>query len=167
MAVNTGRTTGKNFIFKVDNSTGSLCDIAVNTINGVGISYNQVDVSALQDAIKGFLPGQADPTLTIGGPFDTAVYQAPSATGEAAKLSGAHTILSPLAGGVTPLGFGVYVGMRQNWVSGEPVFGISGTASNGVLLFDYTVDVAAGTYQATFKFYPGSAAPAWGTQALL
>jgi hypothetical protein len=166
MTVNTGRTVGKYFIFKVDNSAGSLCDIAVSSINGIGVSYPQVDVSALQDAMKGFLPGQPDATLTITGPFDTAVYQAPSATSEAAKLSGSHTILSPLVGATTPLGFGCYVGMRQYWVAGEPVYGISGTTANGVLLYDYTVDLAAATYSATFKFFPGSAAPAWGSQAL-
>lgn len=164
MAANTsGRTVGKYFKFQIDNLTGSTCDIPVNTINGVGLSYPQTDVSALQDALKGFLPGQPDATLTIGGPFDTSAYQAASVTTEAPKLSGSHTILSPLLGGVTPLGFGIYAGMRQNWTAGEPAFGISGTASNGILLFDYTVDFAASTYSATFKFYPGSAAPAWGT----
>lgn len=166
MGAQTGRTTGKYFKFQIDNSAGSTCDIAVNTINGVGLTYPQVDVSALQDALKGFLPGQPDATLTIGGPLDSSVYQACSASTEAPKLSGSHTILSPLNGLQTPLGFGCYIGMRQPWTSGEPVFGISGTTSNGILLFDYTVDFSAVTYQATFKFYPGSAAPAWGTAQL-
>jgi hypothetical protein len=160
------RTVGKYFKFQIDNTTSSLCDIPVNTINGVGLTYPQVDVSALQDALKGFLPGQPDATLTISGPFDDAAYQASSTTGQAPKLSGSHTILSALNGGVTPLGFGVYAGMQRYWTTGDPVFGISGTASNGVLLFDYTVDFAASTYSATFKFYPGSAAATWGTAQL-
>jgi hypothetical protein len=59
----------------------------------------------------------------------------------------------------------VRVGMRQAWESGEPQFGITSSAANGVVVSDYQVDVAEGTYTAKLRMYSGSAAPAWGTAA--
>lgn len=49
--------------------------------------------------------------------------------------------------------------------SGEPVFGITSSATSGFLCFDYQVDVNAGKYTAKFRMFPGSSAPAWGTAA--
>lgn len=166
MAANTGRTAGKWTKVQVEDSGGVLRDIPVTSINGIGLDLPEVDVSAIQDAVKGFLTGQPDYTLDLSGPFDTAAAQAASGSGAASALSGSHTVLYDLPGGVTPLGFGLYIGIRHEWETGEPVWGLSSSAANGILCLDFKVDYIAGTYTAKFKMYPGSAVPAWGTAAI-
>jgi len=166
MAVQTGRTQSKYVKFQLDDSGGTMRDVPITSINGVGLNYPEVDVSAIQDAVKGFLTGQPDFSLEISGPIDTAAAQAASGSGSAAALSGSHTVLSDLPGGVTPLGFGIYIGIRHNWETGEPVFGLAASAANGVICINYAPNPVDGMYTATFRLYPGSAAPAWGTAAI-
>lgn len=170
MAANTGRTVAKWCKFQVDDSAGTLRDLPINSINGVGLTFEETDLTAFQDAVKNALQGQPDFVLTIGGPFDTTAAQAASASAAAAALSGSHTVLNGLmaavvAGTDSPLAFGFYVGVRHYWETGEPAFGITGSATNGMRLFEYTVDPSNQTYSAKFRMNPGSAAPAWGTAA--
>ena len=168
MAPQNGRTVGKYFKFQIKDSAGTLRDIPVETIGGVGITYPEVDLTALQDALKGFLTGQGTVAVTIGGPFDTSAAQAASGTGAAAALSGSHTVLSGVNGLLVPLSMGIYIGMREYWTqaNSDPVFGIISSASNGVIVTEYQVDIAAGKYTAKIAMYPGSAAPTWGTTAI-
>ena len=166
MAIKTGRTVGKYVKFQIEDSGAVYRDIPVTSINGLGLTYEEVDVSAIQDAVRGFLNGQPDYSLEISGPFDTSAAVAASSTSlSAAALSGSHTVLNDLPNDLTPLGFGIYVGIRQNWSTGEPVFGISSDAAgtNGILCMNYNVDPNSMTYTASFKLYPGSSAPTWGT----
>ncbi len=166
MTAQTGRTVSKFCKVQVDDSAGTMRDIPVNSVNGVGLTFDEVDLTAFQDAVKGALAGHPDFVLTISGPFDTSAAQAASGSAAAAALSGSHTVLNPINGGYTPLGFGIYFGMRHFWETGEPVFGLTASAANGMTCFDYTVDPGAGTYTAKFRMYPGSAVPAWGTAAI-
>lgn len=165
MTANTGRTVSKFAKFQVDDSGGTLRDIPVNSINGVGLTFDEVDLTAFQDAVKGALAGHPDFVLTISGPFDTTAATAASTSGAAPALSGSHTVLNGINGKYTPLTFGVYFGMRQIWETGEPCFGITSSSANGALCFDYTVDPGAGTYTAKFRMAAGSAAPAWASAA--
>jgi hypothetical protein len=165
MAAQTGRTVAKWFKFQVDDSAGTLRDIPVNSINGVGLTFEEIDLTAFQDAVKGALAGQPDFVLTVGGPFDNLAAQAASGSAAAAALSGSHTVLNAINGASTPLTFGCYFGVRHYWETGEPAFGITSTATNGAICFEYTVDPANMTYSAKFRMAPGSAAPAWGTAA--
>ena len=165
MAAQTGRTVAKWFKFQIDDSGGTVRDIPVNTINGVGLTYDEVDLTAFQDAVKGFLSGQPDFTLTIGGPVDSTAVQAASGSGAVAALSGSHTVLSAINGLQVPLTFGCYFGMRHYWETGEPAFGITSSSTSGALVFDYTVDPSNMTYSAKLRMFPGSSAPAWGTAA--
>ena len=159
MAAQTGRTVSKWVDFIVDDSAGTLRSIPVSSINGLGLNYEEKDLTAFQDAIKGVLLGQPDCAIEITGPFDTTAAQA------AGTLSGSHTVLSAIVGGSTPLTLDVQIGMRHAWESGEPQFGITSSAANGFLCANYNVDIGAGTYSARFVMFPGSAAPAWGTAA--
>ena len=159
MAAQTGRTTQKWTTFNIDDSAGTIRTIPVDSINGVGLTYDEVELTAFMDALKGVLPAHADCTITIGGPFDT------TAAATAGSLSGSHTILSAINGAQTPLTLDVQVGIRAAWESGAPQFGITSSATSGFLCFDYQVDVNAGKYTAKFRMYPGSSAPAWGTAA--
>lgn len=159
MTANTGRTTKKWTSFNVDDSGGTVRTIPVDTINGLGLTYDEVELTAFIDAIKGVLPAHPDCVITIAGPFDT--------TAAAAKgtLSGSHTVLSAIVGGVTPLTISAEVGIRHAWESGEPAFGITSSAANGFLCTEYIPDVNTGKYTAKFRVFPGSIAPAWGTSA--
>ena len=165
MAAQTGRTPGKYIHVAIDDSGGTVRDIPVSSINGVGLTAEMVDLSALQDAMKGGLPGQPGVEIQITGPFDSSAAQTASTSGSAPALSGSHTVLAGINNGATPLAFGVYYGVRQHWTDGEPVFGITGTTANGVLVRDYVVN-SDGTYSATIYPYPGSATLAWGTSAI-
>jgi len=166
MTANTGRTSGKWIKWQLEDSAGTLRDLPISSINGLGLNYPEVDVSAIQDAVKGFLTGQPDYSLEVGGPFDTAAAQAASGSGAVAALSGSHTVLYPLNGVLTPLGFAIYLGIRHAWETGEPVFGLASSAANGLIEVNYNPDFINGTYMATFRLYPGSAVPAWGTAAI-
>lgn len=169
MAASVGRTVGKYVKFQIHDTGATFRDIPVTSINGVGLNYPEVDVTAIQDAVKGFLNGQPDYTLSISGPFDTTAAVARSTGGSVAALSGSHTVLKNLPNDLDPLSFAIYVGIRHTWTSGEPSFGISTTSSgtggiSGLLCMNYNVDPISATYDATFKLAPGSAAPYWHTK---
>lgn len=153
MTANTGRTTSKWTKFLIDDSAGTPREIAVSSVNGVGLTYDEVDLTAFMDAVKGALPATPDCRITISGPFDTTA------------TTGSHTVLSAINGGVTPLTFDVQFGMRHTWEAGEPQFGITSSATSGALIKNYTVDPSTGMYTAELYMFPGSAAPAWGTAA--
>ncbi len=159
MAAQTGRTVARWVDFIIDDSGGTLRSIPVDSINGVGLNYDEVDLTAFQDAVKGALPETPDCVITITGPFDT------TAAAAAGTLSGSHTILSAIVGGVTPLSLDCQVGIRHAWESGEPQFGITSSGTSGFLCRSYDPDINTGKYSATIGMFPGSSAPAWGTSA--
>lgn len=165
MAAGTGRTAKRWTRFLVDDSGGTLREIPVDSINGVGLTYDELELTAFQDAIKGVLLDTPDCVIEISGPFDNSAAQAAGGSGAAPALSGSHTVLSGIAGVNTPLTLDVRFGMRQYWQTGEPVFGITSSSANGFVCTKYTVDPAEMKYAASFRMFPGSAAPSWGTNA--
>jgi hypothetical protein len=158
MTANTGRTVSRYTDFRVDDSAGTLRSIPVDSINGVGLTFDEVNVTAFQDAIKNALLGHPGCTISITGPFDTGAAQA------AGTLSGSHTILNGIVGVNTPLSLDVQVGIRHAWESGEPQFGITSSSTSGFLCSEYVPDINNGKYSAKFVVV-GSVAPAWGTAA--
>lgn len=157
----TGRTVGRFTKMQIEDTGGVLRDIPISSYGNVGITYDETDVSSLQEAVKAMLAAQGNFSLSITGPFDNTAAQAASTTGLVAALSGSHTVLEPLNGGLTPRAFGIYFGIQGYWANGDPVFG----ADNSCIVTDYQVDPAAGTYSAKLAF-PGSSgatAPDWGT----
>jgi hypothetical protein len=163
MAANTGRTVKQWVRFVVDDSAGTLREIPIDSINGVGLDRPEVDLTAFQDAIRGVLTDTPDCTIAITGPFDTSAAQAAAASGAAPVLSGSHTVLAGIDGKTVPLSLGVYIGVRHYWETGEPTFGSTSSATSGFICTNYTVNPGDGKYSASFKMFPGSAAPAWGT----
>lgn len=160
----TGRTSPRFCKFQIEDSGGTLRDVPVSSLGSVGITYDEIDVSAMQELVKTMLSGQGTFSMTITGPFDNTAAATASASGEsaAAHLSGSHTVLEPLNGGLTPRAFGVYFGVQADWSSGDPVFG----ADNCVIVTDYTVDPSAGSYSAKLAHISGGTAPDWGTTAI-
>ena len=160
MPANVGRGQSKWLDFRLDDSGGTLRSIPITTINGVGITYDEQELMAVQDQLHNALPNFANAPIDITGPFDTTV------AGVAPILSGSHTVLAPINGLSVPLSLGVFVGLRHVWEAGEPVFGLTSSATSGYVCVSYNVDPMAGTYAARFVPYPGSALPAWGVAAI-
>lgn len=159
MAVNTGRTTNKNVDFRIDDSGGTLRSIPVSSINGLDLNYEEFVLTAFLDAVKGKLLGIPDLKIEISGPFDT------TAAAAAGTPSGSHTVLNGIKGKNVPLTMDIQIGMGHVWEAGEPQFGITSSASAGMLCQHYAVDPNNGTYSASFVVYPGSTCPDWGTVA--
>lgn len=162
----TGRTVSKWVRFVVKDSGGTLREIPISSLSAVGLVYDEQDIEAYQDAIKGALPNHPDAPIEISGPFDTTAATTVAASGVAPTLSGSHTVLNGVNGANTPLSLGVYFGIRGYWATGDPVFGITSSATAGYLCFSYVVDTGNMTYKAKFRLFPGSTAPAWGTAAV-
>lgn len=161
----TGRSSPKYAKFQLEDTGGVLRDIPVMSFGEVGITYDELDVSAFQDVIKGFMAGMGTFALTISGPFDNSAAVAASGSGAAAgaSLSGSHTVLSALNGGLTPRAFGVYFGIQANWATGDPVFG----GDNSVIVTSYVVNFDTATYTAKIAHVGAGTAPAWGTTAIV
>jgi hypothetical protein len=160
-----GRTVGKYCKFQICDSATTLRDIPVNSFGNVGLTFAEQDVTALQEAISSVLNGQGSFSTTITGPFDNTTSVAASTTGARPALSGAHDVLPGINGDNTARSFGIYLGIRGDWAAGDPVFG----AIKSILVSDYTVDPAAGTYSAKISTAGGRGAntalhdPHWGT----
>lgn len=154
MAAQTGRTVSKYVTFKIgDTGNANLITVAgVKSIAGVGIQYDEMDVTAFADAVKNFLPGHGNFSIDVVGNFDNTAS------------TGFHTVFSAINGLTTPLTMDVQFGVRHAWESGEPQFGITATATSGVIVTNYTVDPNNMEATATIKLMGGTA-PAWGTAA--
>lgn len=160
----TGRTSPRFAKFQLEDSGGVLRDIPVKSLGDIGQTFEEIDVSAMQELVKTFLTGQATFALTFSGPFDNTAATTASASGEsaAAHLSGSLTVVEPLNGGLTPRAFGVYFGVQGDWTTGDPVFG----ADNSVIVTQFTQNPESGTYTAKLAHVSGGTAPSWGTTAI-
>ncbi len=153
MAANTGRSVSKYLTFILEDSGQALRTIVgVKSVGGVGVTYGEVDVSALNDAMVNVLNGKGDMSISLTGHVDNTAN------------TGFHTVLSALNGLQVPLTFDVQLGMRQAWEAGEPQFGISQSATSGVIVTNYVVNVDSMEASATLRVFGGTA-PAWGTTA--
>jgi hypothetical protein len=162
---NTGRTDSKWIEFHIGSAGNTAIRwIPIDSLSAVGHVYDETDLSAWADAVKASLPNMPDAPIEIGGPFDTKADAAADTS-----LSGSHTILSAIMTAqrttITPLTLDVRFGMQHAYTSGEPQFGLTATATSGYWLKDYTVDPGTGKYRASWRLFPGSSLPDWGTGA--
>jgi hypothetical protein len=161
MAALTGRTTFMFTRLYIGDTSNVLRMIEINSLSVVGVQYDELDLSAWSDAVKGSLPTWPGVTFEFGGPWSTL---AAAAAGYASP-SGSHTVLQPLLGLTVPRTIDIQFGIRAAWESGAPQFGISRSATSGVWLKKFDYDPATGMYAAAAAMYPGSELPAWGTAA--
>lgn len=155
MGVQTGRTIPAFTKLLLGTTGGTMTDMKIDELGEVGLDYEEVEVSAWSDVIKGVLVGKPDFTLTFGGPIDNTASTGPS-TLMRTWIATPNTILS----------FDVQVGVRHTWESGEQQFGITGVVATntGVTLTSYKE--SGERYSASIRMLSGSAtAPAWGTAA--
>ena len=145
----TGKTTGRYVKILLDDSGGTARDISasVNTIGGIGLTNEQVDVTSLSDSVMQYLAGRGDSAIEIGGPFNNTA------------TTGAHTVLSGLVGGNTAATLTVQIGIRATATTGDPEW------EGEYVVTAYTVDVGANdvTWSASLKPAFGTSTPAWGT----
>lgn len=156
------RTVSKYARIIIGDSADTLRHIPVDTINGIGLTYDEVSYQPFIDQIKGVLVNLPGFSCTIGGPFDNTAAAATPA------LSGSHTVLEPLNGLNTPRSFDFQFGMGAAWSSGAPQFGMTKTATSGIIVTDYQVIPSSNgevKYSAKLSLLAGSALPAWGTTA--
>jgi len=159
----TGRTVSKWTRFCVDDSAGTPREIGVDSISPVGFAYDEEDLTAYQDQVKGYLANHPDAPIDISGPFSNLAAAAISASGAAPVLSGSHAVLAPISAPTftTPLGLWIGFGIQGWWTTGDPAFGvIAPSANSGYVCTKYTVEGAK--YSARFVPYPGTV-PAWVT----
>ena len=161
----TGRTVSRFINLVIADDSNVIQDVPVSDISVCGVVYEEQDLTAFQDAVKGALPGMPDAPIDISGPFDTTARAGASGTGTAPTLSGSHIILGGLNGGMTPRSVDVQFGIRATWATNDPQFGITASATSGYVVTAYTVNGNDMTYSASLRLYPGSFLPAWGTGA--
>jgi len=150
MTAQYGRTVSR-YVNCLISDGSAMRSIKVNAINGVGLTHEEVDLTAFQDAVHGVLQNTPDFTLDISGPFDT-------------TANAGHAVLNALNGVNTPRSFDIQFGIQHAWESGEPQFGITATATSGLIITSYVVN-PDGTFNAKGRMFAGSTAPAWGTTA--
>ena len=161
MTVQTGRTVNTRVTFVMgDAGNGTLREIPISGFSALGHTYEEHDLTAFQDAVKGSLPGMPDAPIDIHGPWSSKVAAA------VGTLSGSHTILAAIQAAqvttITPLTLDFRFGVQHAWETGEPNFGITATATSGYYLSKYVVNDDM-TYDASFRLVAGSTLPAFGT----
>ena len=161
MTALTGRTTFMFTRLYIGDSSNVLRMIEIDSLSACGVQFDEMELSAWSDAVKGSLPTWPGVMFEFTGPWSTLA----AATAGYASPSGSHTVLQPLLGLTTPRTVDVQFGVRAAWESGAPQFGISRTSTSGVWVKKFDVDIAAGKYACALAMFPGSDLPAWGTSA--
>lgn len=162
----TGRTVTKWTRFAIDDSGGTPREIPIDSLSPVGFVYDEVDGTAWQDQVKGYLAGHPDAPIDITGPLDNSAAVGLAASAAAPTVSGSSTVLIPISAPTftTPLGLWIGWGIRGYWATGDPAFGIvAPSATSGYVCTKFTIE--GEKYSASFKPYPGSV-PAFGTAIL-
>jgi len=164
MALTPGRTVTKWIRFVVDDYLGAPREIPIDSLGPVGFTYDETEVTAWQDAVKGYLVNHPDVSIDITGPLDMTGLTALAASGAAPTLSGSWTVLAPISAPTftTPLGLWIGFGMRNYWTAAQDqAWGIVVPSStSGYQCSKFVVE--GEKYSARFILYPGSV-PAWGT----
>ena len=150
MTAQTGRTLSR-YVSLLISDGSAMRIIKVNSINDIGLTHEEVELSAFQDPIKGVLLGTPGFVLNFSGPFDN-------------TANGSHVVLNALNGVNTPRSFDVQFGIQHAWEAGEPQFGITVGTNSGLIIASYVVNPDA-TFSAVGRMFSGSSAPAWGTVA--
>ena len=140
----TGKTHSKNVTVTYG---GQDISDGVDSINGIGLTYEEADVGGLNDSLNEFVQGRGDLNVALNGKLDNTA------------TTGSHTVLEPLNGDTTGSTLTIAIGIGAAPDSGDPEF-----ECTSVGLFNYLVQVGDGavTYTGALRPLDGAAA-AWGT----
>jgi len=144
----TGKTNARHILVYVDDSGSTARDItaAVSNISGVGLTYEETDVTGYSDGVRNFTLGHPSSEIEISGAVSNTA------------TTGAHVVFSGIVGvETTTFTLTVQIGIRAAPTSGNPEF-------EGEYICPSYIINGDGTY--TARMVPGSStAPAWGTVA--
>lgn len=145
----TGKTHSKYIKILQDDSGGTPRDItaSVDSIGGVGLNYEQTDVTSLNDTVMQYLAGRGDGEITLGGTLNNTA------------TTGAHVVYTGLNGTNTATTLTVQFGIRAAPTTGDPEF----EGEFVVTKYTVSVDMGAPKWEASLKPAFGASAPAWGT----
>ena len=121
---------------------------SVDTINGIGITYEETDVSALNSAFMEFIQGRGDLNVSVSGKFDNTA------------TTGGHTVVQPLNGDTTGSTLTIAIGIGAAPTMGDPKFEVTKMGT-----FNYLVQANPGqavTWSASIRPLDGATA-AWST----
>jgi hypothetical protein len=155
----TGRTTFKWTTLYIGDTSNVLRAVPIDSLSAVGVKYDEQDLTAWQDAVKGRLPTMPDAPIEFGGPWDT------SAAATVPTLSGSQTVLYPLVGLCVPRTLDIRFGIRAAPEADSPQFGISQTSTVGYIVTSFEFDPKNSSYKCRLVLIPGSTLPAFGVAA--
>ena len=149
-----GKTNSKHIRVYMDSTGGTVRHIsrAVTNIAGVGLEYNETDVTGYSDGIINFTLGHPRSEIEITGPLDnTALASSPS-------HSGPHLVFTSILGDESATyTLTVEFGIKAAPTTGDPTF------TGEYVCSKYTIN-GDGTY--TARLVPGSTtAPSFGTKS--
>lgn len=162
------RTVDRWTRFVLKGADATMREIPVDSITGVTLDNQLVDLTAFQDPAHGFLPNTPIVKIKITGPLSTDGAVGMSGTGVAPALSGSFTILSayspssiPQCAGPLNISLAACYGVGAYYANGNPAFGLAaGTATSGFWMSKFE-ETGGGKYAAEFDLFPGSTCPSW------
>ncbi len=125
-----------------------LVTCSIDSLSGIGITYDTVEVTTLCNTVKERLIGLGDSSIGASGPFNNTA------------VTGAHIVVEPLNGNSTGATLVISIGSGAAPTTGDAKFTVTNMGVDNYL-------VAAGTGAAvtsswTWTPRPGATA-AWGT----
>lgn len=141
----TGKTHSRFVTFTYN---GQDITDSIDSVNGIGISYEETDVSSLVSAINEFIQGRGDLNIQASGKFDNS------------SPAGAHTVVEPLNGDTSGATLTIAIGIGAVPTTGDPEFEVTAAG-----VFNYLVQFPSGsavTWSCNIRPLDGATA-AWGT----
>jgi hypothetical protein len=149
--------------FQIEDANGIMRDVPVSNFGDVGLSYDELETSTIGYKLKKYLRGKGNFNLSFSGVWDNSLVQSASGSGQRPALSGSHTVLEPLVGDKQPRAFGIYIGDKADWQTGETMFG----ADNSIIVSDYKVDMLTNVYSARIVYAVGGGQPDWSASVIV
>jgi hypothetical protein len=121
---------------------------SIDTINNIGITYEETDVSSLASALMEFIQGRGDLNIAVSGKFDNTA------------TTGGHTVIEPLNGDTTGSTLTIAIGVGAAAESGDPEFECTKVGT-----FNYLVQANPGqavAWSSSLRPLDGAVA-AWGS----
>ena len=157
-----GRTSTKWIRFAITDKDGDPREIPIDSLSPVGFIYDETELTAWQDQVKGYLTNHPDCSIDITGPFDNTAETGVAASGDVPTLTGSYTVLlyvNTAAWTDFPMGLWIAFGIRGYWIHNDPVFGvIAPSATSGYVCTKFQIE--GEKYSARFTPFPGTI-PAW------
>ena len=136
-----GKTHSKHIVVTYNSQ---LITCSIESINGVGVSFNTAEVTTLCNTIIERLAGMGDVSITASGPFNDTT------------TTGAHKVIEPLNGSNTGATLVIDIGSGATPTTGDARFTLAAAGVD-----NYTVSGATGNaVQATWTWTPRPGATA-------